>query len=193
MHLDQMAKMYGCKTKTLYPYENFVLDDYENFSGNVNIEDFKSSLSNKLPTQEEVNKCNKENSHKTGTDLTIEYLQNDVEILDYCMRECVKLNMKEFVLNPLHYVSLPGYTFDCWLMSKDVTLNALQGMQMLDDFVEVKRGCICGIMDDRYINNGNGNGDGNSNDNDNGNNESNSGRFIKELASQIWYGYAMMQ
>ena len=28
---------------------------------------------------------------------------------------------------------------------------------MLDDFVEAKRGGICGIMGDRYINNGNGN------------------------------------
>ena len=43
---------------------------------------------------------------------------------------------------------------------------------MLDDFVEAKRGGICGIMGDRYINNANGNVNGNSNgngnDNDNG-------------------------
>ena len=29
MPLDQMAKIYGCKTKTLYPYEYFGLDDYD--------------------------------------------------------------------------------------------------------------------------------------------------------------------
>ena len=28
-----------------------------------------------------------------------------MEILDYCMNEYVKLSMKEFKLNPLHYVS----------------------------------------------------------------------------------------
>ena len=47
MPLDQMAKIYHCKTKTFYPYERFGLDDYDNLIGNLNIEDFKSSLSNK--------------------------------------------------------------------------------------------------------------------------------------------------
>ena len=119
MSLDQMAKIYGCKFKTLYPYEYFDLDTYDSEAANgskaiyqevirnLKIEDFKSSLHNKLPTQE-VDNFNNENSHKTGRDLTIEYLQNDVEILDYCMNEYVKLSMKEFKLNPLHYVSLPG-------------------------------------------------------------------------------------
>ena len=80
--LNQMAKIYGCKTKTLYPYEYYGLDDYQEIIGNLKIEYFKSSQHNKLPTQEEVDNFNNENSHKTGRDLTIEYLQNDVEILD---------------------------------------------------------------------------------------------------------------
>ena len=85
MPLDQMAKIYGCKTKTLYPYEYFGLESYSSKAtwgratglgsptttksyyseaasgskatydeviGNLKIEDFKSSLHNKLPTQE---------------------------------------------------------------------------------------------------------------------------------------------
>ena len=76
-----------------------------------------------------------------------------MEILDYCKNEYVKLSMKEFKLNPLHYVSLPGYGFDCWLMSSGVTLDTLQDKQKLDGFVGVKRGGMCGIMGDRYINN----------------------------------------
>ena len=60
----QMANIYECKTKTLYPYEFFGLEShdseaargrkatYNNLIGNLNIEGFKSSLSNKLPTQE---------------------------------------------------------------------------------------------------------------------------------------------
>ena len=103
-----MAKIYGCKNKTLYPYEYFGLDSYDEVIGNLKIEGFKSSLSNKLPTKEEVYIFNKDNSHKTAKDLTIEYLQKDVEILDYRMNEYVQLSMKEFKLNPLHYVSLPG-------------------------------------------------------------------------------------
>ena len=103
----------------------------------------------------------KDNSHKTGTDITLDYLQNDVEILDYCMN--VNLKIKKFGLNPLHYVSLKGYSFVCWLMSSGFTLDTLQDRQMLDGLVEAKRGGICIIMGDRYINKGNGNGDGNSN------------------------------
>ena len=57
MPLDQMAKIYGCKTKTLYPYEYFGLDSYDSKAdngskatyqeviGNLKTEDFKSSLS----------------------------------------------------------------------------------------------------------------------------------------------------
>ena len=205
--LDQMAKIYGCKTKTLYPYEYFGLESYSSKAtwgrasglgsatttksydseaasgskatydkviGNLKIEDFKSSLHNKLTTQEEVNIFNKDNSHKIGKDLTVEYLQNNLEILDYCMNEYVKLSMKEFKLKPLHYVSLPGYSFDCWLMSSGVTLDTLQDKQMLDDFVGAKRGGICGIMGDRYLDNSDG-------------------KTIWYIDANDLYGYAMMQ
>ena len=58
MSLDQMAKIYGCKNKTLYPYEYFGLESYgsgttsgskatyDNLIRNLKIEDFKSSLHN---------------------------------------------------------------------------------------------------------------------------------------------------
>ena len=186
MPLDQMAKIYGCKNKTLYPYEYFGLDTYDSEAangskgtyqeviGNLKIEDFKTSVHNKLPTQEEVDNFNNKNSHKTGRDLTIDFLQNDVKILDYCLNEYVKLSMKEIKLNPLHYVSLPGYSFDCWLMSSGVTLDTLQDKQMLDDFVGAKRGGICGIMGDRYIN-------------------ISDGKSIWCIDANNLYGHAMMQ
>ena len=100
MPLDQIAKIYGCKTKNLYPYEYFGLDElgnttksygsgttsgtkatYDNLIGNLKIKDFNSSLHNKLATQEQVDNFTNENRHKNGKDLIIEYLQNDVEIL----------------------------------------------------------------------------------------------------------------
>ena len=89
------------------------------------------------------------------------------------MNEYVKLNMKEFGLNPLHYVSLPGFSFDCWVMSSGVTLDTLQDNQMLDNFNEAKRGGICGIMCDRYFNHSN--------------------RSIWCINANNLYGYAMMQ
>ena len=80
------------------------------------------------------------------------------------MNEYVKLSMKEFKLNPLQNFSLPGYSFDCWLMSSGVTLDTLLDKQMLDDFVGAKRGGICGIMGDRYITNTSTNTITNTND-----------------------------
>ena len=41
MPLDQMAKIYHCKTKTLYPYEHFGLGKYQEVIGNLKLEDFK--------------------------------------------------------------------------------------------------------------------------------------------------------
>ena len=112
------------------------------------------------------------------------------------MNEYVKLSLKEFKLNPLHYVSLPDYSFDCWLMSSGVTLDTLQDKQMLDDFVGAKRGDIRGRMGDRYINISNTNTNANINDNTNTSTNTND----KVINRNIWYidannlyGYAMMQ
>ena len=64
MPLDQMVEICGCKTTTLYPNQQFALDSYQEVTGNLNIDDFKSSLFNKLPTQEQVDIFNKNNSKK---------------------------------------------------------------------------------------------------------------------------------
>ena len=102
------------------------------------------------------------------------------------MNEYVKLSMKDFGLNPLHYLSLPVYSFDYWLMSSGATLDTLQDKQMLDDFDEAKRGGICGIMGDRYVNSINNSYSSN-------NSNSNSNRSIWYMDSNNLYGYAMMQ
>ena len=73
MSINEMANTYGCKTETLYPYKYFNLDSYQEVIEDLKTEDLKSSLSNKLPTQEEVDIFNDENSHKSGRDLSIRY------------------------------------------------------------------------------------------------------------------------
>ena len=116
------------------------------------------------------------------------------------MNEYVKLSMKEFGLNPLHYVSLPGYSFDYWLMSSGVTFDILQDKQLLGDFVEAMRGGLCGIVGDRCINNGKSNAKGNSNSNGKSNgigndndNDNDSGKAIWYIDANNLFGYAMMQ
>ena len=84
MSLDKIAKVYNIKNKTLYPYEYFKVENsYNNKLGNLSIQDFRSSLTTKLPTQDEVDDFNNSNSNKTGKEFTLEYMENDIFILAY--------------------------------------------------------------------------------------------------------------
>ena len=150
--LDKIANVYQVKSKTLYPYEYFKDDNsYNNKLGNVSIEDFRSSLTAKLPTQADADNFNNSNSMKTGKELTLEYMENDVIILEHCFNLFVKLNIDICILNPLHYISLPGFSFDCFLKLNEVELETIQDEQMLKDFISAMRGGICGVMGNRYI------------------------------------------
>ena len=85
MSLDKMAKVYNVKNKTLYPYEYFKDEkSYNNKLCSLSIQDFRSSLTTKLPTQDEVDDFNNSNSNKTGKELTLEYMENDIFILGHC-------------------------------------------------------------------------------------------------------------
>ena len=154
MSLDKMAKICNVKNKTLYLYEYFKDENsYNNKLGNLSIQDFRSSLTTKLPTQDEVDDFNNSNSNKTGRVLTLECMENDIFILGHCFNLFVKLNMNTYKRNPLHYISIPGYSFDCFLKLSNVELDTLQVEQILKDFSSAMRGGICGVMGDRYISN----------------------------------------
>ena len=82
MSLDKMAKVYQVKIKILYPYEYFKDENsYNNKLGNLSIEEFRTSLTAKLPTQADFANFNNSNSMKIGKELTLEYRKNDVRIL----------------------------------------------------------------------------------------------------------------
>ena len=132
MSLGKIAKVYNIKNKTLYPYEYFKDENsYNNKLGNLSIQDFRSSLTTKLPTQDEVDNFNNSNSNKTGKKFTLEYMENDTFILGHCFNLFVKLNMNTYKLNPLHYISLPSYWFDCFLKLSKVELDTIQDEQIL--------------------------------------------------------------
>ena len=82
MSFDKMAKVYNVKNKTLYPYEYFKDEkSYNNKLGNLSIQDFRSSLTTKLPTQDEVDDFNNSNKNKTGKELTLEYMETHIRTL----------------------------------------------------------------------------------------------------------------
>ena len=77
-----MANVCGIKSKTFYPYEYFKDENsYNIILGNLSIEDFIASIKNKLPLQAEFDEFNINNSKKTGKDLTLDYMENDVRML----------------------------------------------------------------------------------------------------------------
>ena len=56
--------------------------------------------------------------------------------------------MNTYKLKPLHYISLPGYSFDCFLKLSNVELDTIQDEQILKDFISAMKGGICGVMGD---------------------------------------------
>ena len=53
-------------------------------------------------------------------------MENDIFILGHCFNLFVKLNMNTYKLNLLHYISLPGYSFDCFLKLSNVELDTIK-------------------------------------------------------------------
>ena len=152
MSLNKIATVYNIKNKTLHPYEYFKDENsYKNKPGNLSIQDFRSSPTTKLPPQDDVDDFNNSNSNKTGKKLTLEYTENDILALGHCFNLFVKLNMSTYKLNPLHYISLPSYSFDCFLKLSKNELDTIQDEQILKDFISAMRGGICGVMGNRYI------------------------------------------
>ena len=78
-------------------------------------------------------------------------MENDIFIIGHCFNLFVKLNMNTYKLNPVHYISLPRYSFDCFPKLSKVELDTIQDEQILKDFISAMRGGICGVMGDRYI------------------------------------------
>ena len=152
-----------------------------------------------MPTQSEVDEFNRSNSMKTVKELTLEYMENVVKTLEHCFKPFVKLNINILKLNPLHYISLPGFSFDFFLKLSEVELEI---KHMLKDFVNARRGGICGVMAKRYINSqsqSQGRSHSQSQSQSHSQNQcqiqiqNQSPRSILNIDANYFYGYALMQ
>ena len=63
----------------------------------------------------------------------------------------VKVSTKEYGINPLYCVSLPGYTFQCALKYTDIKLQTLQDKDLTLLIENNIRGGISSVMGDRYV------------------------------------------
>ena len=96
------------KLEYSYQYSNS-LDDYLKPVNNLN----KSKLKNKCPSDEEIERTkdiNKRFNIKKGEEITQLYLKSDVLLLTCVFEKFIKVSVKEFGINTLYCVSLPGYT-----------------------------------------------------------------------------------
>ena len=141
--------------KLAYPYEYFKsIDDYKKPVDTLKKEDFFSKLKNKCPDNEEIQRTReiiKVFDIKNGEELTKLYCKSDVIFLPDVFEKFVKVSTKEYGINPLYCVSLPGYTYQCALKYTDIKLQTLQDRDLILLIENNIRGGIRSVMGDRYV------------------------------------------
>ena len=164
--------------KLAYPDEYFKsFEDYEVSFDSLSRESYYSKLTNSYPNEEEIERTNKiidVFGVKNGKELTELYLKTDVILLADVFEKFIKVSIKEFGINPLYSVSLPGYTWQCGLKYTNVKLDTFQGKDMILLLENNIRGGISSVMGDRYV-------------------KSDDHKKILYIDANNLYGYAMSQ
>ena len=141
--------------KLAYPYQYFnIINDYQKPVDNLKKEDFFSKLKNDYPDDDEVERTKeiiKLFINKDGEELTKLYCKSDVFLLAEVFEKFVKVSTKEYGINPLYCVSLPGYTYHCALKYTDIKLHTLQDKDLILLLENNVRGGISSVMGDRYV------------------------------------------
>ena len=88
---------------------------------------------------------------KSGEELTKLYCKSDVFLLADVFEKFVKVSTREYKINPLYCVSLPGYTYQCALKYTDIKLQTLHDKDLILLLENNIRGGISSVMVDRYV------------------------------------------
>ena len=143
------------KKKLAYPNEYFnSIDDYKKPVDNLKKEDFFSELKNDYLDDGEIERTKeiiKLFNIKDGEELTKLYCKGDVILLADVFEKFVKVSTKEYRINPLYCVSLPGYTYHCALKYTDIKLQTLQDKDLILLIENNIRRGISSVMGDRYV------------------------------------------
>ena len=141
--------------KLAYPYEFFnCIDDYQKAVNNLTKEVFFSKLKNKCPDykkKERTKEIIKIFDIKDGEELTEISLKSEVLLLACVFDKFIKVSIKEYGINPLYSVSLPGYTWECGLKYTGINLPTLQDKDLILTLENNIRGGISSVMGDRYV------------------------------------------
>ena len=63
----------------------------------------------------------------------------------------IKVSVNEYGIHPLHWVILPGYTWQCGSNYTGVNLQTLQDKELILLLENIIRGGISSVMRDRYV------------------------------------------
>ena len=140
--------------KLAYPYQYFKsINDYKKPVNDFKKEDFFSKLKNDYPDDEEIERTKeiKLFNIKDGGELLKLYCESDDILLADVFEKFVKKSTKEYKINPLHCVSLPGYTYQCALKYTDIKLQTLQDKDLILLIENNIRGGISSVMGNRYV------------------------------------------
>ena len=78
-------------------------------------------------------------------------MKSDVFLVACVFEKFTKISVNEYGINPLHCVSLPGYTWQCGLQYTGINLETLQNK----DMILLSENNICGgissVMGGRYV------------------------------------------
>ena len=88
---------------------------------------------------------------KNGEELAEIYLKSDVFLLASVFGKFLKVSVNEFEINPLYFVSLPGYAWECGLKYTGINLQTLQDKDLILTSENNIRGGISSLMGDRYV------------------------------------------
>ena len=117
-------------------------------------ENFFIKLKNTCPDNDEIERTKevfKVFHVKNGEDITRLYLKSDVILLADVFEKFVKVSSKEYGINPLYCISLPGYTYQCALKNTDIKLQTLQVEDLILLLENNIRGSNSSVMGDRYV------------------------------------------
>ena len=141
--------------KLASPYEFFKsLEDHKKDISILTKQEYFSKLENDYPDALEIQRTNNSIqtfNFKKGKELTQLYLKRDVILLADNFEKFITTSFKNFEINLLYCVSLPGYTFEASIKYTNIKLQTLQDKDMILVLENKIRGGISCVMGNRYI------------------------------------------
>ena len=117
-------------------------------------EHYYSHLTNDYPKDEYIERTTnliKKYKLQTMGQLTEFYLKNDIDLLTDAFENFIKCGVREYGLNPCHYYSTPGFTWDCGEKFTGMKLPYIKDTNELYFWQESIRGGVSSVMGSRYV------------------------------------------